>query len=188
MYWHESQAQSKMSSSITPEKPSPWPVFLTSWVSALMVSLRQTRQNLRKPTCRRIRQKKVSLPELQITRESHTCGQGKQNYNTELPHRWQAKISSLFNCPELHTVPVLCSISPLPALLFALHFVSPANLSLGEQPSSHHRAPLIPGARANENPLAATPGQLCSASTDSTPWQHLRTAPGPTGHSVCKND
>lgn len=44
MYWHESQAQSKMSSAITPKKPSPCLVFLTSWVFALMVSLCRTRQ------------------------------------------------------------------------------------------------------------------------------------------------
>lgn len=29
--------------------------------------------------------KKVSLPELQITRESHTCGQGKQKHEYRTP-------------------------------------------------------------------------------------------------------
>lgn len=64
-------------------------------------------------------------------------------------------------------------------VLFALHFVSPANLSLGEQPSSQPHS----SQRAEQMNihLQLHQGQLCSASSDSTPWQHLRTALGPPG-------
>lgn len=83
----------------------------------------------------------------------------------------------------------LCLPSPaspyLSLFLFALCFVSPTNLSLGEQPHVPPLSPaaplLIPGVQVNENPPAVTPGQLCGACTDFTPRQHLRTALGPRG-------
>lgn len=175
MYWHESQGQSKWNCSNTPKQPSPRLVFLISCVFTLKVSLCSTRQ---------IKTEETNLSPYKANVSSWvTNNQGKwhmwpskaEAWPQYAAHRWEAKISSLFNCPELHAVSVLCSIS-LFVFLFALHFVTPTNLSLGEQPGTPLLSPTAPACPRSPSKWIST----CSytwATLQCLHWFHPKTAP-----------